>query len=269
MHIEKIDLEITRRCTLECEHCLRGEIQDINIGDETLKNIFENIKTIDTLLITGGEPLIAVNELEKIVQLIGLNKIKIGQIRLITNGTILSSRVLKILKELSKISNLDLKISFDIFHKIELEKRNLKDKRDNNVKVLKEIFGAKEYGEEDKYQRENIKYEYQGLQPIGRAKNLNFERLKEINSLVFIKYTVFPFVTWFRDCAYFEGDKLCGTISIDVNGNIVERGLSFEEEDRFSKQFETNINELSFVDAINNYINVEQSKSVDGMARKK
>ena len=93
--------------------------------------------------------------------------------------------------------------------------------------------------------------------------------MKEINSLVFIKYTVFPFVTWFRDCAYFEGDKLCGTISIDVNGNIVERGLSFEEEDRFSKQFETNINELSFVDAINNYINVEQSKSVDGMARKK
>ena len=65
MNIETLNLEITRRCTLECEHCFRGDSQNSNISEETLKNIFNNVKKIDRLVITGGEPLIAVNELEK------------------------------------------------------------------------------------------------------------------------------------------------------------------------------------------------------------
>lgn len=267
MYIENLNLEVTRRCTLECEHCLRGDIQDINISEETLKNIFTNVKKIDRLLITGGEPLIAVNELERMIELIKNNNTQIDQITLVTNGTILSSRVLKILKELSEISNLNLKISFDIFHILELEKRNLKEKRDNNVKILKEIFDAEEYGEEDKYQNEKIIPSYQLIQPVGRAKNLNVERLNKINGLVLVKYKIDSFVDWPTYPAKFDREKLRGDISVDVNGNLVGYGLSFEEEDNYSQKNETNINELSFVDAINNYINIEQCKFNEEITR--
>ena len=67
MYIEKLNLEITRKYTLECEHCFRG---DLNISKETLTNLFKNIKKINTLVITGGEPLLIVNELGKTIELI-------------------------------------------------------------------------------------------------------------------------------------------------------------------------------------------------------
>ena len=94
MNIEKLNVEITRKCTLDCEHCFRGDSQKINISNETLINIFTNIKEIEQLVITGGEPLIAVKELEKMIEIIKNNNVKIDKIILITNGTVLSSRIL-------------------------------------------------------------------------------------------------------------------------------------------------------------------------------
>ena len=102
MNIENLDLEITRRCTLNCEHCFRGDSQNINMSIESLVNIFSSVNKIETLLITGGEPFIAVNELEKMIELIVNNNVKIREIRIVSNGTVLSSRVLKIIKDLKK-----------------------------------------------------------------------------------------------------------------------------------------------------------------------
>ena len=93
MNIENLDLEITRRCTLNCEHCFRGDPQNINMSIESLVNIFSSVNKIETLLITGGEPFIAVNELEKMIELIVNNNVKIREIRIVSNGTVLSSRV--------------------------------------------------------------------------------------------------------------------------------------------------------------------------------
>jgi len=261
MNVENITLEITRRCTLDCEHCFRGDSQNINMSIQTLENIFCNIKSIDQLVITGGEPLIAINELEKLVELLRSNNVKIGIINLVTNGTILSSRVLKVLKNLSELSNLNLKISFDAFHLLELEKKNLKEKRDNNVKVLKDIFNAKEYGDEDKVLFKKDDRLPQSLQPIGRVKKLNTERLTQINSLVVTKYVVLPFVTWNKPTSRFENGKLCGSTTIDVNGNIVGYGLSFEDEDNYAENRQTNINEFGFIGAVNNFISIEESKT--------
>ena len=59
--INELLLEITRNCTLECEHCLKGDCQKFNIDDNTLNNVFKDIKSIKTLVLTGGEPLLAPN----------------------------------------------------------------------------------------------------------------------------------------------------------------------------------------------------------------
>lgn len=251
MNIETLNLEITRRCTLECEHCFRGDSQNSNISEETLKNIFNNVKKIDRLVITGGEPLIAVNELEKMIYYITKYNVQIEQINLVTNGTVFGSRILKILKDLSTISKLNLFISFNIFHLLELERKNLKQKRDENVKVLKELFGAKEYG--DEYEERNFKPSYQSLQPIGRAKNINQKRLAEINSMIPVKYKVLSEITWIGSKIKVKDNILTGDVCIDVNGNIVPYGLSFQDEDIYSSQFDVNINDLTFAEAINNF----------------
>ena len=263
MHIEQLHLEVTRRCTLECEHCFRGDSQNINIKAETLKNVFSNVDKIDKLLITGGEPFLAINELEEMIDLIKKYNVKIEKINIVTNGTVLSS---KVLKSLSQISDLELSISFDIFHLLQLEKKNLKEKRDKNVEFLKENFNTKEFGDEKRLKDESQYAKHQILQPIGRAKNLKIERLNEINSLVLVKYIVYPVITWDHPTSKIDGNRIRGVTSIDVNGNIVSYSLSFEEEDLEALKSKANINNLSFKEALNNFlVSKKESEELDNL----
>ena len=108
MDVEKLYLEVTRMCNLECEHCLRGNREDLYMSDETITNALKNIKKIGTLLITGGEPLLALRQIRTIIQMIKDNNIKVDKIILITNSTILNKEILSTLKELFLISNFKL-----------------------------------------------------------------------------------------------------------------------------------------------------------------
>ena len=146
LDIDNLTLEVTRFCNLECIHCLRGESENKYITSNTINNLMKNINSIHLLTITGGEPLIATNSINKLISSIKTNNIKIDNIQLITNGTILSSNTLKVLKELQSISNLHLYLSSDKFHLIELQKKELLDKYERNKKIYKELFYAKEYG---------------------------------------------------------------------------------------------------------------------------
>ena len=49
MKIDKMYLEVTRNCTLECEHCLRGnkEVKDMDLT--TLENTLCGVNEINTL----------------------------------------------------------------------------------------------------------------------------------------------------------------------------------------------------------------------------
>ena len=54
MNFEKLYLEVTRECTMRCEHCLRGENEHKSMSIETLENSLKDIKHIHTLLLSGG-----------------------------------------------------------------------------------------------------------------------------------------------------------------------------------------------------------------------
>lgn len=58
-HMQKVSvnclcLEITRRCNLECAHCLRGNSEFKDMSDEILNNIFSDISSIHELDLGGG-----------------------------------------------------------------------------------------------------------------------------------------------------------------------------------------------------------------------
>ena len=261
MDVEKLYLEVTRMCNLECEHCLRGNRENSYMSDETIINALKNIKRIKKLLITGGEPLLALRQIRTIIQMIKDNNIKVDEIVLITNSTILNKDVLSALKELFLISNFKLYLSYDIFHYLELKRLNLLEQRNKNAKVLKDLFQAEDYSDF----KSDVKCEVV-LIPKGRALTLSQERLEEINQLSRQKYSLskirYDAVSQFNIEYQNPEEQVFGTICVDVNGNIVSSGQSFAENDLEKENYNSNINELGFIQALINFTEYYKEKSL-------
>ena len=79
MHLWNLYLGVTRICTLECEHCLRGNRRNEYMSLETIDNAFKDVKEIDTLLLTGGEPLLAIKQIREILKQIKKNNVKLSK----------------------------------------------------------------------------------------------------------------------------------------------------------------------------------------------
>lgn len=246
MYVENLHLQLTRNCTLECEHCLRGDRERVNMNPVVLDQIFKDVKRVGMLLLTGGEPLIAIQTLEHLVELLSTKQVKVNKILLITNGTILSDRVLRVLHELQKNSYLILKLSTDIFHNLELEKRKMIQLRDNNLNVLSQnsFYNFSEYGKDD------VSNWPVALTNKGRTKILTSKRLEEINLIAKQKYVINTYYDDQHPNTYIENDRVIGNITIDVFGNVVSYGQSFQEEDKEAYDTGLNVMVMSCRDAI-------------------
>ena len=92
--MERMDLVLTSRCTLKCEKCANlmqyykvGKDVPIDMIYESMKKLLTVIDFIGTIYVLGGEPFLY-NYLKEV--LIFLKSYKnIGQIEVVTNGTIL------------------------------------------------------------------------------------------------------------------------------------------------------------------------------------
>lgn len=245
-------LEVTRRCTLNCKHCMKGDSKKEDMSHETIDSIFKDVNDIQVLLFSGGEPFLAIDQLEYILNVIKRNNIHVYKVRIVTNATILNSRILKLLKELSKISKLDIKVSLNKFHQMEVDRIGATKKRDSNLNTLKELFNAKEYGREINNDLPKL------LLSKGRAAQLSAEELEMINNSGEIKtnYTLDKDIYYGKfindfEPKYDENDRIAyGEVFIDVNGNIIYEACSYDEEDEQSCS-EININQVSIIDALN------------------
>lgn len=260
MIIEELHLGMTRNCSLYCEHCLRGDKECVNIEFKTLDNLFKDVTGVKTLLLTGGEPLIAIQQLERLVEIIKSKGIKVGVIRIITNGTVMSSRVLKVLNDMKELAELDIKVSANIFHILELKRLGFLERRDRNFEILRDYFGAVWYGEETAKSEYNFK---QSLIYKGRTKTLTKERLAEINDMVAMKYIIgsehgLPENKGIR--VEIVDDTILGQLTVNVNGDIVHYGLEYAEEDIESQQYGFNINKYGLMGALKGFIEVQNKE---------
>ena len=85
MYVNNLVIEITRRCNLKCSHCLRGDVEKIDISDEVLDATFSGISHVDTLTITGGEPGLALDRIEQIINHIHFKSIVVDEIYMVSN----------------------------------------------------------------------------------------------------------------------------------------------------------------------------------------
>lgn len=258
MYVEKIMLEFTRNCDLLCEHCCRGEKEIVNMSLDTIDNIFAGIKHVHEIFLTGGEPLIAIIQLEYLAKLIAEGKISVDRVNFITNATVLSSRILKVLKTIKEHTRLYINLSSDIFHIFELERLGMLKKRDENIKILKDLFGLKIHTTTDP---EEDKHMTRGLLASGRAKNISCERLEEINAMLPFNYVIRKNYASFVGGLKIDGENAIGTIYVDVNGFIVSGEYpEFKEGDEEALEFNANVNEMPFKDAVYRFYELYEVK---------
>ena len=252
VNIDYLCLEITRRCNLECAHCLRGNRESKDMSDEILNNIFSDISSIHELDLGGGEPLLAPNVIEKIIKIINEKRIKIGIVSFTTNGTVLSKKHIDLLQQLKTIADLDVRLSHDKFHLIEIIRKGLVDIYKRNLLIFKKILG---YSPEEK----SFHIDNDGIRRIGRAKLLTQKDLDAINQWEYpTEYWMNPLgspntmnvieiLDWQKDEI-----KVFGNLNFSVNGYLTNSDHEYSSED-LGPIFKINVKNQSLISVLKQY----------------
>ena len=230
LNVKTVLLELTRECNLSCKHCFRGESENTYMNPDLINKVFKNTARINTLLLTGGEPFLALEQLKRLRDIIMMDRTNVGEIIIVTNGTVMSEEIINIFRDLSTRANVEIRISTDIFHDLELEKNNLKKKKTENIKTLCKNFNVSVSLPENKTYV---------IDRIGRAANLTQEDLDNANKIdkrmnyvfgsdrrleEYRKSYPLPILT--------EDDYVVdGSLNIDVYGNITPTYYSYTAED--------------------------------------
>lgn len=97
----------------------------------------------------------------------------------------------------------------------------------------------------------------------GRVKRLTSERLEEINAVANVKHIINTYAEEIHPNTCIEDDIVRGNITIDVYGNVVSYGLSFEEEDKEAYDTGLNILEMSASEAIKLFVEKHTKERID------
>ena len=81
-------IEMTRRCNLKCKFCAKGEPQDIDISKSVIDKTIDEMEGvfINTLRVSGGEPLLVPELIEYLLDKIIEKHILVNDIVIFTNG---------------------------------------------------------------------------------------------------------------------------------------------------------------------------------------
>ncbi len=86
LYISDLIIEVTRKCNMSCEHCLRGAAQRKTINNHHIYKILRLIDQVSTLTVTGGEPTLAMDSLDRIRNELIYNNCDVNSFYMVTNG---------------------------------------------------------------------------------------------------------------------------------------------------------------------------------------
>src|SRR4030042_4339405 len=86
MNVYNLIYEVTRRCNATCEHCLRGDAQNVDITEAICDVSLNGVDDIGTVVFTGGEPSLAVDKIEYIIAAVKERHISVSSFYVVTNG---------------------------------------------------------------------------------------------------------------------------------------------------------------------------------------
>ncbi len=126
-----LGIELTQRCNLNCSHCFRGEDRNIDILKSILEKVFEEIKYVQTLDLSGGEVFLGYEQLKMLLEIAKERNVTIKYCSMLTNGTVYDSRIYELLDEQFG-TNYQVGISDDDFHDKSI--RRIYGKNENDSK---------------------------------------------------------------------------------------------------------------------------------------
>jgi hypothetical protein len=90
MYINDLILEVTRKCNLLCEHCMRGNAQKKTFNRfDDLETFFiaNKVEGVGTITFSGGEPTLAYKAIAKTLEFMKKLNIEVDSIYTVVNGT--------------------------------------------------------------------------------------------------------------------------------------------------------------------------------------
>lgn len=228
-------IELTRRCNMACQHCLRGCAQAIDINKELIRKAIYPFDRINTLTLTGGEPSLVPRLISYTIECLIEHEVELGAFYIVTNGKVYSPSMVRTLRRAYQYADdkdmCCLTVSVDPFH-------------DDNCKVLKR------YENEIFYHPDKISPRIEDyLINEGRAYEngigiRNLDPRCTINS----EYT-YDYTNHDGDDVLVVSDNLIYVTAIgDV---LLECDLSYENQELYSIG---NLNHSSFIDIVESHI---------------
>lgn len=90
LYFQNLAIETTRRCNMQCEHCLRddndGNKYRHDMPRQTLELLLSQTESIGTVTFSGGEPSLALNVIRTFYQLCDKFDVSVGSFYVVTNG---------------------------------------------------------------------------------------------------------------------------------------------------------------------------------------
>ena len=93
--IYSLAIEVTRRCNMQCAHCLRGCAQTKDIPDEVIDKALIDVKSIGNITFTGGEPTLNVHAIKHTLEVCKEKGIFVNGFYIVTNGRKVTSEFLR------------------------------------------------------------------------------------------------------------------------------------------------------------------------------
>ena len=187
--VERLGLEITRRCNYKCRHCYVGEAQDLDIDARVLEIVLDYFKTIGQIDLFGGEVLLGTRGLKALDDALGnaRPRPKIGGISLISNGAVVNEESLDVLESIYKKLDLNfdghrggvvsIEFSNDFWHKEQEEIHGVK--RDENIAKIKKLHPRFNYTDRNFAEKKRYLYGELSLFKSGRAVDLKVFNFKD------------------------------------------------------------------------------------------
>lgn len=107
-------------CNLQCEHCLRGCRQLVNIERDYLRSFFNQVSSVGYLVFSGGEPSLNTKAIVYSLELMKQYRITLDYFGIVTNGIRLKPEFAQACKDLYNYSDIkslcSLQLSNDYYH---------------------------------------------------------------------------------------------------------------------------------------------------------
>lgn len=235
---KNLELIITQKCNLSCEHCCRGDCSNKEISEDVLDEVFKRFVYIDNLGLGGGEIALVPHLVKKVTAVLKKYQTNVQHFNFSSNGTIVSDELIKALKELydyvescnkekpslfsvpegEKNIPISVCFSFDDYHLNQVINKGI---------TIEELFEniakyQKAFGQDAILCRSECDMD---VFDEGRAKNLTNARKVPLK----IAKAKYPFIN-FNDKALLLGN----IIAISCDGEIVPANISFADEKLYS-----------------------------------